>query len=305
MLLGIDVSHYTATRDWRGLADKGIEFAFVKASEGATVRDDHFSQHWRGLHEAGVPCGAYHFAHPGSDPATQAAQFHSVVGDLGPSDLQPVLDLETGDGHPAAAVVEWTLKFVERAESLFHTQLIIYTGGFWRRELGNPPCPPLGARKLWTARYGAEPVLPQPWTKWSIWQFSDGIHSVPPEAAALKCNCDWNRLADGLDLHQLTVAANPAPSATSPARLQGAWPGRFLMFPAHPPVSGDDVQQWQAQMCKRGWALNPNGVYGPESRTACLSLQRQEGLVGDGIVGPKTWEATFADPTIAPGGQEP
>jgi peptidoglycan hydrolase-like protein with peptidoglycan-binding domain len=67
------------------------------------------------------------------------------------------------------------------------------------------------------------------------------------------------------------------------------------MFPASPPVSGDDVQLWQAQMCKRGWAINPNGVYGPESRTACISLQRQEGLVGDGIVGPKTWEATFAD----------
>jgi lysozyme len=75
-MLGIDVSHYTATRDWHGIADKGIGFAFVKASEGATVMDDHFSQHWRGLHDAGVPCGAYHFAHPGSDPATQAAQFH-------------------------------------------------------------------------------------------------------------------------------------------------------------------------------------------------------------------------------------
>ena len=66
-------------------------------------------------------------------------------------------------------------------------------------------------------------------------------------------------------------------------------------YRAGPTTSGDDVQQWQAQMRKRGWALNPNGVYGAESRTACLSLQRQEGLVGDGIVSPKTWQVTFAD----------
>jgi lysozyme len=77
MLLGIDVSHYSGRRDWCGLADAGIGFAFVKATEGATVRDDLFGHHWQGLHAAGVPCGAYHFGHPGSDAATQAACFHS------------------------------------------------------------------------------------------------------------------------------------------------------------------------------------------------------------------------------------
>jgi GH25 family lysozyme M1 (1,4-beta-N-acetylmuramidase) len=69
MLLGIDVSHYTGPRDWRGIAEKGPRFAFVKATEGATVRDDLFARHWRGMHEAGIPCGAYHYGHPGSDAA--------------------------------------------------------------------------------------------------------------------------------------------------------------------------------------------------------------------------------------------
>ena len=40
MALGIDVSHYTGKRDWSCLAKLGIEFAFIKASEGATVKDD-------------------------------------------------------------------------------------------------------------------------------------------------------------------------------------------------------------------------------------------------------------------------
>jgi len=45
---------------------------------------------------------------------------------------------------------------------------------------------------------------------------------------------------------------------------------------------------------QRGWSLDSDGVYGPASRTVCTSLQRQERLNTDGIVGPKTWEITFA-----------
>ncbi len=294
MLLGIDVSHHTEPRDWRGLADNGIAFAFAKATEGATLVDELFTQHWQGMHDAGVPCGAYHYGRPGSDAATQAAHFHSVVGDLKPDDLQPVLDLEVADGQPTADVVDWTLKFVDKAESLFQAQLMIYTGGFWRNQLANPSCPHLGTRRLWTARYGAkQPVVPQPWAKWSIWQFSDGIHSPPPEAAALKCNCDWNHLADDLSVNDLTVAANPIGSRDVPLPVV-PWPGRYFTYPANPPISGDDVRSWQVQMRKRGWPLSPDGIYGSDSQTACASLQRQEGLATDGIVGPKTWEVTFA-----------
>jgi lysozyme len=296
MLLGIDVSHYSGRRDWRGLADAGIGFAFVKATEGATVRDDLFGHHWRGLHQAGVPCGAYHFGHPGSDAATQAACFHSVVGDLAPGDLQPVLDLEVGDGHPADYVVEWAQRFVDQAEALFGVQLIIYTGGFWRNQLGDPACPALGGRKLWTARYGGQPVLPRPWTRWSIWQFSDGVHSCPPDAAALGCHCDWNCLAEGVEIKDLMVAANPVGKADSPdatVRAPGQWPGRFFAYPASPPVQGDDVRQWQVRMGERGWALKADGVYGKRSRAACVGFQRHEGLVPDGIVGERTWGAAF------------
>jgi lysozyme len=294
MLLGIDVSHHTGPRDWRGLADTGIRFAFVKATDGPTFTDNLFDQNWQGIRADGVPCGAFHYARPGSDPATQAAHFHSVVGDLKPEDLQPVLDLEVGEGLSTADVLDWTLKFVEKAEALFRTQLIIYTGGFWRRQLANPSLPQLGTRKLWTARYGGkQPLLPQPWAKWSIWQFSDGVHSPPPEAAVLKCNCDWNHLADDLSINDVTVAANPIPSREVPSQPVAPWPGRYFTYPAKPPISGDDVRSWQVQMRTRGWALNPDGIYGNDSRTACTSLQRQEGLATDGVVGPKTWETTF------------
>lgn len=51
MGLGIDVSHWSGKRDWRCLVKLGIDFAFIKATEGATVKDELFAYHrcstWR------------------------------------------------------------------------------------------------------------------------------------------------------------------------------------------------------------------------------------------------------------------
>ena len=59
-------------------------------------------------------------------------------------------------------------------------------------------------------------------------------------------------------------------------------------------VSNKAVKLWQAQMIKRGFALDAHGVYGPQSKSACLAFQRDQGLLADGIVGRATWTAAFA-----------
>jgi peptidoglycan hydrolase-like protein with peptidoglycan-binding domain len=46
---------------------------------------------------------------------------------------------------------------------------------------------------------------------------------------------------------------------------------------------------------RQRYTLEDDGVYGPESRRACIALQREAGLDPDGIVGPSTWAATFAE----------
>lgn len=90
---GIDVSHHQGRIAWSLLPRQGVDFAYIKASEGGDFRDRLFAENWRGARTAGIPRGAYHFftlCRPGAD---QAANFIAAVpreADV----LPPAVDLE-------------------------------------------------------------------------------------------------------------------------------------------------------------------------------------------------------------------
>lgn len=78
----------------------------------------------------------------------------------------------------------------------------------------------------------------------------------------------------------------PGPGVAPP------WPGIYQSYP--PIMRGSSVTTWQKQMRVRGWSITADGAYGPASKSACTSFQRDNGLTADGIVGPATWDATWA-----------
>lgn len=57
-----------------------------------------------------------------------------------------------------------------------------------------------------------------------------------------------------------------------------------------------DVQVWQAQMSARGWTIDVDGEFGPQSENVCIQFQREKGLDDDGLVGSQTWGATWSAP---------
>jgi hypothetical protein len=61
-------------------------------------------------------------------------------------------------------------------------------------------------------------------------------------------------------------------------------------------VDTQNVRAWQAQMAARGWGLVPDGLYGPDSEEICRQFQAEKRLAVDGVVGPQTWEETWAAP---------
>src|SRR5450631_2984882 len=50
---GMDVSHYDGAIDWPTAKANGIDFAFVKATEGATYVDTTFASNWAAMKAAG------------------------------------------------------------------------------------------------------------------------------------------------------------------------------------------------------------------------------------------------------------
>jgi hypothetical protein len=83
----------------------------------------------------------------------------------------------------------------------------------------------------------------------------------------------------------------PAPGPAAPR-----YPGRALVFKAEPGwrrMHGSDVRIWQARMRTLGRTIEVDGWYGPGSAGVARAFQHDRRLKVDGIVGPKTWAASW------------
>lgn len=58
----------------------------------------------------------------------------------------------------------------------------------------------------------------------------------------------------------------------------------------------EDLRRWQQRMADRGWQINPDGYYGPQTRGVAEAFQREKGLHVDGLIGPVTWAAAWTLP---------
>ena len=92
-VFGVDVSSYQGEIDWPVLAGQGVDFAFIKATEGSGMQDRCFADNWAGAQAAGLRVGAYHFFSYDSPGLTQAENFIAQVP-VTEGALPPVVDIE-------------------------------------------------------------------------------------------------------------------------------------------------------------------------------------------------------------------
>jgi len=101
---GMDVSYYETSIDWDAAHAAGIDFAFVRVSDGLQFIDPKFPAYWAGARAAGVIRGAYQFFRPAQDPIAQADLLLDRIGPVEPDDLPPVIDVEVSGGLSTAEV---------------------------------------------------------------------------------------------------------------------------------------------------------------------------------------------------------
>lgn len=168
---GIDVSHHQGRIDWALLREQGVDFVYIKASEGGDHKDRLFAANLRGARAAGIAAGAYHFFTLCRAGADQAANFAATVPS-GPGLLPPVVDLEFGGNCGARPSREALLRelraFLAPAEAHAGKPFLLYLteefDSFYR--VSEAVDRPLWLRSLVRRPgYGARP--------WTIWQASN------------------------------------------------------------------------------------------------------------------------------------
>ena len=176
-ILGVDVSSYQGAIDWGRLKAAGVNFAYIKATEGATVADKDFTKNWQEAKVAGIVRGAYHVYSTTSAIEDQISNFQKTLekaGDTG--ELPAALDLEVAlvskQNMSAAesAVLTWlkAMGKLNAKPSVIYGSLSLFNGYFGGTVPGNAT--------VWLADYSSGPQSNgEKWPKWKIWQFSDKV----------------------------------------------------------------------------------------------------------------------------------
>lgn len=167
MALGIDVyTAYQNVTDWSAVRRSGVEFCYVKVSDGLTTRNT--NGYGRTGHAAGVAMGAYHFAQAG-DPVRQANLLCDRVAAEGLIDLRPALDAEAPGTTNAAFCIAFLRQVIARGY-----RPCMYASNSTFVNIGAAVDAAVPDVRRWVARYAGltstEKLRPS--VRWDVHQFS-------------------------------------------------------------------------------------------------------------------------------------
>ena len=240
---GIDVSKWQGHIDWDPVADAGIRFAFIRVNHGLADVDEQFDANWSEARRVGILRGAYQYFQPNDDATAQAQLLLSLMGELQPDDMPPVLDVEEADGESAASIQQKIHQWSDVVEAAIGRKPIIYTAKyFWQDGVGAPA--DFVDQPLWVANYGVDcPLIADPWPRWDFWQYSS-TGSIP----GISGNVDrdhWNGsyaglvdFAMGVDPTDPTDPTDPGPTDPGPTDPGPTDPGPTDPGPGNPDAIG-------------------------------------------------------------------
>jgi len=132
------------------------------------------------------------------------------------------------------------------------------------------------------------------WLDTFMQRAEEGLLSQQKEDQAAAIAQPQGALIANNNTDSLTGLLRQADTSSAPA-----YPGYLLSYtPGQALENRPAVAQWQAQMQQRGWSIEVDGLFGPQSDRIARQFQQEKGLAADGIVGPQTWRATFDNSTI-------
>lgn len=140
---GLDISHHQDLGlDLAAARRDGIEFVFIKATEGASYQDPEFNINLAEARAAGQLVAAYHYVRDSAWIANQVLNIQRTV----PRDVPVILDVEDGSGG-----IEMTHGLVVALGRAGYRVPLLYLPRWYWQSLGRPSL--AGLPPLWSSRY--------------------------------------------------------------------------------------------------------------------------------------------------------
>lgn len=162
---GIDISSHNGMVNLDAAAKDGIEFVFIKASEGVNFKDENFRINYSKAQHAGLKTGAYHFFRFDKDGVEQAMNFLNSIGKRS-FELGLAIDIEkTGnpDGIPLDSIAFRLSSMIDYL-NLKGYRVTLYSNrdGYFDYLMENFPGFP-----LWICSFSEIPFN----AEWTFWQY--------------------------------------------------------------------------------------------------------------------------------------
>ncbi|MBR6384788.1 MAG: glycosyl hydrolase family 25 [Ruminococcus sp.] len=169
-VFGVDLSHYQGDVDWKKLERQGVQFAFIKATEGSGHVDESVADNLKNSADTNIAVSCYHFFSFDSAGETQAENFINTVP-VESIDMPPVIDIEyyadKSRNKPSFEHTEAILTpLLEILEEHYGKKPIIYANHsvylrYIKEKYSDYP--------LWVRNTHEEPTF----AEWKFWQYSD------------------------------------------------------------------------------------------------------------------------------------
>ena len=119
---GVDISNNNSIADLSTLKNNCVEYVYLKATEGATFKDNKSIDRCSKAKDLGLKVGFYHFLVSTSTPEAQAENFYNYIKDKA-NDLVPMLDVEKDWNGMSNSVIA----FIKHFKEISNMPIGIYT----------------------------------------------------------------------------------------------------------------------------------------------------------------------------------
>lgn len=218
--IGIDVSRWQKSVDWKMLYEKGVRFAVVKLSQGNYSKDAMAETHARGALDASMVVGLYHWHDPNCDVKSQIAHIQKSAGGIDFSFLAIDVEQYWQDWMewqrneitrkiPAAVISRSSLALAQGLRAIYSKKVAVYTRASFVHEHAAEMSTWLKDWELWLAHYPYKPgristswetlkmqmlptintpLLPIGCKEWRMWQWSGDKFLLPGVSSAVDLN---------------------------------------------------------------------------------------------------------------------